>query len=126
MSALTWLWRGNVGEARAFLSSLKARSAKALADLLGYLDKHAGEIINYERRQQAGKPIGSGRMEKCVDQVVGWRQKGKGMSWIETGQPGACNAESGRTQRPMTAPWRIPESATGRKFFTAVVSSASC
>ena len=57
----------------------------ALGDLVGYLDKHAEEIIDYERRQQAGKVIGSGRMEKCVDQVVGHRQKGKGMSWSKAG-----------------------------------------
>ena len=24
-------------------------------------------------------------MEKCVDQVVGFRQKGKGMSWTKSG-----------------------------------------
>lgn len=82
---LAWLWRGKVVEARAFLSGLTIRSAKALADLLGYLDKHASEIIDYERRQRAGKPIGCGRMEKCVDQVVGHRQKGKGMSWTKAG-----------------------------------------
>jgi len=28
---------------------------------------------------------GSGRLEKCVDQVVGHRQKGKGMSWTKGG-----------------------------------------
>ena len=82
---LAFLWRGKVAEARAFLSELAPRNSKALADLLGYLDKHAEEIIDYERRQQAGKPIGSGRMEKCVDQVVGHRQKGKGMSWTKAG-----------------------------------------
>ncbi len=59
---------------------------------MGYLDKHEQEIIDYERRQQAGRPIGSGRMEKCVDhihagmnQVIGNRQKGKGMSWTKAG-----------------------------------------
>jgi hypothetical protein len=49
--------------------------------LLTYLDKHQAEIIDYERGKQAGKPIGSGRMEKAVDQVIGLRQKHKGMSW---------------------------------------------
>jgi hypothetical protein len=29
--------------------------------------------------------IGSGRMEKGVDQAVGYRQKRKGMSWSEKG-----------------------------------------
>jgi hypothetical protein len=32
-------------------------------------------------RRQTGKTIGSGRMEKGVDQVIGNRQKHKGMSW---------------------------------------------
>ena len=82
---LGFLWRGKVEAATAFLSGLSARSPKALAELLGYLDKHACEIIDYERRQRAGKPLGSGRMEKCVDQVVGHRQKGKGMSWSKVG-----------------------------------------
>jgi hypothetical protein len=33
------------------------------------------EIINYEGRRKVGKSIGSGRMEKGVDLVVGHRQK---------------------------------------------------
>ena len=82
---LSFLWRGKVKEAKAFLLGLAPRSSKALSDLVGYLDKHAEEIIDYERRQAAGKVIGSGRMEKCVDQVVGHRQKGKGMSWTRAG-----------------------------------------
>ena len=32
-----------------------------------------------------GKTIGSGRMEKVVDQAVAFRQKRKGMSWTEAG-----------------------------------------
>jgi hypothetical protein len=79
------LWRGEVKAAQEFLASLCVRNRKAHLDLLGYLEKHASEIINYERRKDAGKPIGSGRMEKCVDQVVGYRQKGKGMSWTKKG-----------------------------------------
>ena len=82
---LSLLWRGRVAEARAFLLPLSARNQKAHLDLLGYLDKHAEEIIDYERRQKAGRPIGSGRMEKAVEQVVGYRQKDKGMSWTRAG-----------------------------------------
>lgn len=84
-TALALLWRGKATAAKVFLGGRSARNRKALSDLLGYLDKHTTEIIDYERRQQAGKPIGSGRMEKCVDQVVGHRQKGKGMSWTKQG-----------------------------------------
>jgi len=52
---------------------------------VGYLQKHESEIIDYGRRQATGKPIGSGRMEKGVDQVIGMRQKKKGMSWSQIG-----------------------------------------
>jgi len=56
-------------------------------DGVGYVlgEKHALEIIDYERRAKVGKVIGSGRMEKAVDLAVGMRQKKKGMSWSETG-----------------------------------------
>ncbi len=50
-----------------------------------YLEKHATEIIDYERRAAVGKAIGSGRMEKAVEQVIGRRQKDQGMSWTKTG-----------------------------------------
>ena len=53
--------------------------------LITYVEKHQAEIIDYERRQKAGKPIGSGRMEKAVDQVIGARQKSKDMSWSPMG-----------------------------------------
>ncbi len=82
---LSHLWRGRVEEALAFLSGVTARNGKALADLRVYLNKHAEEIIDYEARRAAGKWIGSGRMEKAVDQVIGTRQKDKGMSWTLCG-----------------------------------------
>lgn len=82
---LGFLWVGKVAEAISFLSELKARREKAKTDLLGYLEKHASEIIDYGRRQEAGKAIGSGRMEKAVDQVIGVRQKNRGMSWTKQG-----------------------------------------
>ena len=84
-TVLGFLWRGQVSEALCFLASLAARNAKALAELVGYLQKHADEIIDYGRRQATGKSIGSGRMEKAVDQVIGSRQKKKGMSWSKAG-----------------------------------------
>ncbi len=79
------LWRGRVPEALSFLSGIAPRNPKALSDLQGYLHKHTGEIIDYARRQATGKPIGSGRMEKAVDQVIGIRQKKKSMSWSRVG-----------------------------------------
>lgn len=85
---LSSLWHGRLSEALSFLGGVSARKEEALSELLGYLKKHASEIIDYERRAKAGKPIGSGRMEKAVDQAVGMRQKRKGMSWSEAGSHG--------------------------------------
>jgi hypothetical protein len=80
------LWRGRTKDALAYLhTSVETRSEKWLAALCTYLEKHESEIIDYERRQKAGKSIGSGRMEKGVDQVIGARQKSKGMSWSPAG-----------------------------------------
>lgn len=80
------LWRGQVPEVLEYLrTQVRAKNAEKLKELIGYLEKHQGEIIDYERRQKAGKPIGSGRMEKGVDQVIGSRQKKKGMSWSQKG-----------------------------------------
>jgi hypothetical protein len=84
-TVLGFVWKGQVREALDFLSTLSPRNARALSDLMGYLEKHASEIIDYGRRQATGKPIGSGRMEKGVDQVIGMRQKKKGMSWSQIG-----------------------------------------
>ena len=67
------------------MGSVSARREKAKDDLLGYFARHESEIIDYGRRQEAGKAIGSGRMEKAVDQVIGVRQKNRGMSWTKKG-----------------------------------------
>ena len=83
---LAHLWHGEVSQAQAYLrTEVTARNEAKRQELLGYLEKHAAEIIDYERRQQAGKCVGSGRMEKGVDQVIGQRQKKKGMSWSRVG-----------------------------------------
>jgi hypothetical protein len=83
---LKLLWRGRTQDALAYLhTDVQTKSEKWLAALCTYLEKHAAEIIDYERRQKAGKAIGSGRMEKGVDQVIGARQKSKEMSWSPTG-----------------------------------------
>jgi hypothetical protein len=80
------LWRGETQKSLDYLNNqVKARNPKKLEELIGYLEKHQDEIIDYQRRQQVGKSIGSGRMEKGVDLVVGHRQKKKGMSWRPLG-----------------------------------------
>ena len=83
---LAHLWQGQTQQALAYLrTQVVARYPDKLAELLTYLDKHASEIIDYQRRQQVGKPIGSGRMEKGIDLTVAQRQKRKGMSWSDLG-----------------------------------------
>ena len=80
------LWCGKTFKVIDYLrNQVQARSPDVLQELITYLEKHATEIIDYRRRQQAGKTIGSGRVEKGVDVVVGHRQKNKGMSWSESG-----------------------------------------
>lgn len=83
---LSHLWRGNTLEAIQYLETrVEIRNATKHQELVGYLEKHQAEIIDYGRRQKIKKPIGSGRGEKGVDQVIGHRQKKKGMSWSPTG-----------------------------------------
>lgn len=80
------LWRGKTRDVLTYLKTqIKARNQKKLDELITYITKHETEIINYELRRQAGKTIGSGRMEKGVDTVIGHRQKHKGMSWRALG-----------------------------------------
>jgi len=63
---------------------VRVRNPEKWSELIGYLEKHQSEIINYNRRRLVGKTIGSGRMEK-VDLTVGRRQKKKAMSWRPKG-----------------------------------------
>ena len=83
---LAHLWQGQTNEALAYLQTqVLVRNPTKFEELLTYLHKHTSEIINYEKRQLAGKTIGSGRMEKGVDQTIGHRQKRKGLSWRDLG-----------------------------------------
>ena len=85
------LWQGNTAIALEYLKhQVQARNLDKWQELIGYLEKHSSEIINYKRRSQAGKTIGSGRAEKGVDLTVGSRQKNKGMSWRPLGSRALC------------------------------------
>lgn len=82
----THLWQGQVAAAINYLrQQVTPRNREKWQELLTYLEKHQSEIINYERRAQVGKSLGSGRVEKAVDQVIGERQKHKGKSWRPQG-----------------------------------------
>jgi hypothetical protein len=79
------LWKGNAGEVIEILLGIKARNVNKQEELIAYLSKNQLSIINYEKRKAAGKPIGSGAMEKTVDMLVAQRQKQKAMSWSTKG-----------------------------------------
>lgn len=79
------VFAGQVRAALQVVASLPVRNALLHTKLMAYLTNHAHEIPDYGRRARAGKTIGSGRMEKGVDQVIGVRQKDQGMSWSQRG-----------------------------------------
>jgi len=80
------LWRGEVYTVMDYLEKkVQPKNEEKHRELINYLNQHRDEIIDYRRRKKAGKMIGSGYMEKGCDQVVGHRQKKKGMSWREAG-----------------------------------------
>lgn len=80
------LWQGKTTTALEYLKfQVVPKNCDRWQELIGYLEKHYSEIINYSLRSSAGKTIGSGRMEKGVDLIVGQRQKNKGMSWRTPG-----------------------------------------
>ncbi len=105
------LWRGNTRDVLTYLKTqIKARNQKKLDELITYITKHQSEIINYELRRKTGKTIGSGRMEKGVDIVIGHRQKHKGMSWSSLGSKALailkvteCNGKWRQTWFPQMA-----------------------
>ena len=83
------LWRGEVSTVLEYLATkVQSKNEEKHLELIGYLNKHRDEIIDYRRRKKAGKMIGSGYIEKGCDQVVGHCQKKKGMGWRETGSRG--------------------------------------
>ena len=93
------LWKGQVSEALAFLATLSARNARALSDLVGYLEKHVSEIIDYGRRQATRQadwlgPDGKGRRsgDRYAPEEEGHE--------LEPGrQSGSGSAQDRRTQR---------------------------
>lgn len=85
----TLLWYGNIEQTLNKLESYQTKTTpngiEKHQELLDYLKKNQPYIINYAKRKELGKTIGSGRMEKTVDCIVARRQKEKAMSWSEKG-----------------------------------------
>ena len=81
------LWVGHTPDALIYIDRmvLPQKNEQLKEELLNYLQKHESEIVNYGRRQMAGKCIGSGRGEKGNDQVTACRQKKKGSAWSPEG-----------------------------------------
>jgi hypothetical protein len=79
------LWKGKTDQCIAHVQTLKPRNQEKFNELIEYLTKHKHEIIDYKKRKEAGKTIGSGRAEKGVDLVVAQRQKNKPIAWSEAG-----------------------------------------
>ena len=163
------LWHGQTQEVLDYLrNKVKAKNQEKLQELIGYIEKHKEEIIDYDRRKKAGKEVGvepeedvdgidnqsssngeaikkasserveeayedvikryqkpskaclnqkgeysdvqnqssssvkavkkvvgSGRVEKACDSVIGKRQKRKAMSWSKVGSRSLAMQESG-------------------------------
>ena len=86
-SVMQDLWTGNTFGALTYIDLIirPEKNESVKEDLLKYLQKHRAEIINYKKRKEAGKCIGSGRGEKGNDQVTAYRQKKKGSAWSPKG-----------------------------------------
>ena len=83
---LAFCWKGEVVKGIDFITNLdRGRNEIKHSELINYLTKHQKAIINYEKRQDAGKLIGSGQMESAVNEIVGRRQKDNGMAWSQRG-----------------------------------------
>lgn len=79
------LWGGDVDTALGILSSYRseARRVSSLEQLMGYLERRRGMIVDYGMCHRCGQVIGSGWSEKANDLLVARRQKGRGMRWGE-------------------------------------------
>ncbi len=65
--AETFLWNGNVDDAIALFTDLKAKQAQ---NFCRYLEKHRHRIVNYSYYQAEGIcSIGSGAVESAIKQI---------------------------------------------------------
>lgn len=85
---LPCLWNGCTDRAIALLQSVEPtqiKNQKALADLIGYLERNRPYLPCYSVRKRLGLRNSSNRGEKANDLVVSERQKHNGMSWSKPG-----------------------------------------
>jgi Uncharacterised protein family (UPF0236) len=124
-SLLDWLWQGEVDEAIGLLREARdwVRNPKALADLIGYLEKRRTSIPDYGERQRAGLWIASTRVEKLNDWAVSGRCKHKGMSWSSAGVLSLAALEAARENGELDT-WRRTGSLPDRKLPDPVPKAA--
>jgi len=79
------LWNGKVVSAVIALKFSVPKNQTEKDELIGYLEKNQHYIIDYKNRKEAGKVIGSGRIEKENDLIIAKRQKCKAMAWSKKG-----------------------------------------
>lgn len=77
---LALLWVEKAVDAIQKIGNFQIINQEKADELIAYLQKNQSHIIDYDKRQKAGKLIGSGRMEKTVDCLVAQSQKRKAMS----------------------------------------------
>lgn len=118
------LWRGEVDAVIDYLeTTVQPKNEEKHRELINYLDKHRKEIIDYRRRKKAGKMIGSGYIEKGCDQVVGHRQKKKGMSWRAAGSRGLGILKVAELNHQWERFWFPTEAANDSKPLRLVANS---
>lgn len=81
---LPWLWEGKREQALAHFQSLRPITGEVpppLEEAIRYLETQKGWMGNYQLRQAAGYPVGSGLVERAVAVVINLRMKKRGMRW---------------------------------------------
>lgn len=101
-----------VGAETAETGAKVGRLHTAAEELATYLQRNAGQIVNYGERHRAGERISTGFVESAVNQVVSKRfSKKRSMCWTQAGAHLALQART-----CSTASWRTSSGADGRRF----------
>lgn len=96
---------------RVFKTSGERQKSRQMARVDWLFGETSQEIINYNHRSRMGKTIGSGRVEKGVDLIVGQRQKNKGMSWRPLGSKALCLLKVAEFNGQWQQLWLPPQAA---------------
>lgn len=104
---VTLLWFGLIDKAKVYLAAIPAtdvKDSKAIATLIGYLERNRKWIPCYAMRSKLKLPNSSNPVERCNNLVTTRRQKHHGMSWSENGSY-ALTALSAVTINNATSQW---------------------